>query len=168
MSTKCRHDRLTPGFHCTLRPRNQTTGRLAAIRTTGWELCALDFVAASDYPEWFRQTRPPSPVWLNWLADSRKVLPNMKLDSLTILLPCHSLEDLSLDRSSEEANQIYRHGQHSTTRLSSPSFAAPHHGGEQETRHRRPTGISSWFHPAARTRLSQAWLDAAGTGSLPW
>ena len=30
----------------------------------------------------------------------------MKLDNLTVVLPCHSLEDLSLDRSSVEAEQI--------------------------------------------------------------
>ena len=30
----------------------------------------------------------------------------MNLDNLTVVLPCHSLEDLSLDRSSVEAEQI--------------------------------------------------------------
>ena len=35
-----------------------------------------------------------------------KILANMKLDNLTVVLPCHSLEDLSLDRSSVETEQI--------------------------------------------------------------
>ncbi len=33
-------------------------------------------------------------------------MPNMNLENLTVVLPCHSLEDLSLDRSSVEAEQI--------------------------------------------------------------
>lgn len=35
-----------------------------------------------------------------------KILANMNLDNLTVVLPCHSLEDLSLDRSSVEAEQV--------------------------------------------------------------
>ena len=35
-----------------------------------------------------------------------KVKTNMNLDNLTVVLPCHSLEDLSLERSSKEAEQI--------------------------------------------------------------
>jgi alpha-mannosidase len=37
---------------------------------------------------------------------SLKIRVDMNLDNLTVVLPCHSLEDLSLDRSSVEAEQI--------------------------------------------------------------